>query len=90
MRVERGKYTRIYVEINLKKPFGSRIKINGKAFNVEYECLSQICFNCGLYDHLTDECGAQKDCDMAHNFTKEPSKPTLPTPFGPWMIATNS
>lgn len=86
MRVERGKYARICVEINLKKPLGSRIKINRKAFNVEYEGLSQICFNCGLYGHVSDNCGVNKDSDTSHNTTKESPKSSPTAPFGPWMI----
>lgn len=37
MRVERGKYARICVEIYLRKQLVSRIKVNGKIYNVVYE-----------------------------------------------------
>lgn len=82
----RGKYARICVEINLQKPLGSRIKVNGKVFNVEYECLSQICFNCELYGHVVEDCGSKQGVDIVNDSKMRPKEDLTAAPYGPWMM----
>ena len=57
--VERGKFARICVEMNLKKPLTPFIWINHDLQPVEYEGLYQICFQCRQYGHIAEHCGRQ-------------------------------
>ena len=54
--VERAKFARICVEIDLTKKFLSKFKLLGRTYRIEYEGLHFICFNCGRYGHRKDEC----------------------------------
>lgn len=63
---QRGKFTRIYVEINLEKPLASSYSIEGKKYMIEYEGLHLICFGCGQYGHSKENCPSkpQKNTDQ--------------------------
>ncbi|XP_039008461.1 uncharacterized protein LOC120136524 [Hibiscus syriacus] len=52
----RGKFARICVEIDLNKPLLSKVRIGKKIFNVEYEGLHAICFQCGMVGHRASGC----------------------------------
>ncbi|CAL0319884.1 unnamed protein product [Lupinus luteus] len=52
----RGKFARIYVEVNLAKQLIPTIKVMGQVLNLEYEGLHQICFTCGKYGHRLEGC----------------------------------
>ncbi|XP_057724138.1 uncharacterized protein LOC130940104 [Arachis stenosperma] len=47
----RGKFARVCVEIDLRKPVIPIFSTLGKEFKLEYEGLYQICFKCGRYGH---------------------------------------
>lgn len=49
--VERGKFARVSVEIDLNQPLKSRFVIRRRIYAVEYEGLDLICFKCGVYGH---------------------------------------
>ena len=53
---ERGRFARICVEVNLKKPLKGTITINGARYFVSYEGLTNICSLCGLFGHLVHSC----------------------------------
>ncbi|XP_050216203.1 uncharacterized protein LOC126667275 [Mercurialis annua] len=53
---ERGKFARIAVELDLKKPLVSQFCLDGNVQFVEYECLPRICFDCGRFGHVKDDC----------------------------------
>ncbi|KAL4302118.1 hypothetical protein GQ457_10G024680 [Hibiscus cannabinus] len=55
--VERGKFARLAILVNLNKPLIPCIGIDGMVQKLEYEGLSQICFKCGTYGHSKDGCG---------------------------------
>ncbi|KAK8497449.1 hypothetical protein V6N12_016973 [Hibiscus sabdariffa] len=57
----RGRFARMAVKINLKKPLVSKITINGEIQFVEYESLSMVCFKCGVYGHVSDSCAPTVD-----------------------------
>lgn len=91
MNVERGKYARLCVEIDLKKPLMSGVLLNGKLFDVEYEGLNSICFKCGRYGHSVMECEStgEQSRDAGGELTETRRDNLRTEPFGPWMIASN-
>lgn len=54
--LERARFARICVEVNLKKPLKGSVMINGTRYYVSYEGLESICSLCGLYGHLVHTC----------------------------------
>lgn len=54
--VERGKFARVSVEVDLSKKLQSRFVIRTRIFTVEYEGLDTICFKCGKYGHNQESC----------------------------------
>ncbi|KAI9094448.1 hypothetical protein K1719_026673 [Acacia pycnantha] len=42
-----------------RQPLVSWIKVDGKAYGVQYEGLPHICFECGKYGHTKDKCPEQ-------------------------------
>ncbi|XP_028786133.1 uncharacterized protein LOC114742047 [Neltuma alba] len=97
-RVERGRYARICVEIDLQKKLIPRIISASALFNVEYEGLGLICFQCGRYGHRKEACPWKKsakkvDIQQGGSSSSPPPKmsPAKPLPaeedqFGPWMM----
>ncbi|XP_010425860.1 PREDICTED: uncharacterized protein LOC104710904 [Camelina sativa] len=49
--LERARFARICVEVDLKNPLKGTVLINGERYYVSYEGLSTICSSCGLYGH---------------------------------------
>jgi len=56
LRVERGKFARVCVEIDLTAPVVGKIWVNGHWYKVQYEGLHLICTSCGCYGHLGRNC----------------------------------
>lgn len=52
LNIERARFARVCVEVNLKKPLKGTVMINGARYFVAYEGLPNIFSNCGLYGHL--------------------------------------
>ncbi|RYR62436.1 hypothetical protein Ahy_A04g020021 [Arachis hypogaea] len=50
------KFMRICVKIDLRKKLVPTFSALGKEFNIVYEDLHQICFNCGRYGHRMENC----------------------------------
>ncbi|KAJ7961971.1 reverse transcriptase [Quillaja saponaria] len=48
---ERGKFSRICIEIELDKPLIPKIKIGKRWRRIEYEGFHMICFHCGAFGH---------------------------------------
>jgi hypothetical protein len=61
LKVARGRFARMCVEIDLTKPVVGRVGINGDWYHVQYEGLHIICTHCGCYGHVL------KDCAMKSN-----------------------
>ncbi|KAL4306091.1 hypothetical protein AHAS_Ahas16G0143600 [Arachis hypogaea] len=53
------KFARICVEIDLRKKMVLTITAFGKEFNIVYEGLHQICFNCSKYGHRIEYCNEE-------------------------------
>lgn len=56
LNVERARFARVCVEVNLTKPLKGTVMVNGDRYFVAYEGLSNICSSCGLYGHLVHNC----------------------------------
>ncbi|KAI7979724.1 hypothetical protein LOK49_Contig267G00002 [Camellia lanceoleosa] len=52
----RGKYARVCVEMDLRKPLISHLTIGRYHYVVEYEHLHTLCFSCGRVGHRKDRC----------------------------------
>ncbi|XP_061347428.1 uncharacterized protein LOC133292952 [Gastrolobium bilobum] len=53
---ERARFSRICVEVDLRKSFLSQFNIGEKVYQVGYEGLHLICFKCGVYGHKKELC----------------------------------
>ncbi|KAG7576302.1 Ribonuclease H domain [Arabidopsis thaliana x Arabidopsis arenosa] len=56
MKVERARFARVCVEVDLKKPLKGSVVVNGVRYYVAYEGLSNICSLCGLHGHTVGGC----------------------------------
>lgn len=56
LNFERGRFARVCVEVNLRRPLKGSVVVNGERYFVSYEGLTNICSNCGLYGHLVHSC----------------------------------
>ncbi|KAL7201289.1 hypothetical protein ACSBR1_033069 [Camellia fascicularis] len=55
----RGRYARVYVEVDLSKPLISRFAISKYTYVVEYEHLHYFCFHCGRVGHRKEYCSSK-------------------------------
>lgn len=56
LRVERARFARVCIEVNLKKPLKGSVMVNGEWYYVSYEGLNVICPSCGVFGHLVNNC----------------------------------
>ncbi|MBA0826521.1 hypothetical protein Goarm_011365 [Gossypium armourianum] len=56
----KGRFARLAVSVDLKKPLVSKVRINGRIQIVEYEGLPNICLSCGLFGHTSLLCTENK------------------------------
>ncbi|MCH82243.1 hypothetical protein A2U01_0003044, partial [Trifolium medium] len=56
LKVERGKFARVCVEVDLTVPVVGKIWVNGHWYKVQYEGLHIICTSCGCYGHVGRNC----------------------------------
>jgi hypothetical protein len=59
LRVARGRFARICVEVDLTIPVVGRVGINGEWYQVQYEGLHIICTQCGCYGHVLKDCAVK-------------------------------
>ncbi|PPE00924.1 hypothetical protein GOBAR_DD02049 [Gossypium barbadense] len=52
----RGRFARLVVSVNLKKPLISKIRVNYRIQRVKHECLPNVFFSCELYGHSSTLC----------------------------------
>ena len=53
---ERGRFTRICIQINVEKPLIKTVKIGKVVQAVQYEGINDICFTCGRIGHRKEGC----------------------------------
>ncbi|EOA29673.1 hypothetical protein CARUB_v10015820mg [Capsella rubella] len=56
LHIERARFARVCVEVNLSKPLKGSVMINGERYYVAYEGMSNICSGCGVFGHLVHNC----------------------------------
>jgi len=56
LKVERGKFARVCVEVDLTVPIAGKVWVNGHWYKIQYEGLHLICTTCGCYGHLGRSC----------------------------------
>ena len=56
LKIERGKFARVCVEIDLTMPVAGKIWVNGHWYKVQDEGFHLICTSCGCYGHLGRNC----------------------------------
>ncbi|KAL4385985.1 hypothetical protein GQ457_09G013820 [Hibiscus cannabinus] len=85
----RGRFARMAVSLDLRKPLVSKLFINGRLQVVEYESLPTIFFECGKYGHVKDVCPVVNNANAVDTTIFVP--PVIDTPsmtnesFGSWM-----
>ncbi|KAL6529986.1 hypothetical protein OROMI_028631 [Orobanche minor] len=83
--LERGKFARLCVQVDLSKPLERGIKVNGVFYNVVYENLQTLCYHCGKCDHIDRACPNKREQMDPGNTEKEkenisPSRQEDPAP----------
>ncbi|EOA32085.1 hypothetical protein CARUB_v10015332mg, partial [Capsella rubella] len=56
LKMERARFVRVCVEVNLRDPLKGSLLINGERYHVSYEGLTHICPTCGVYGHMVSGC----------------------------------
>nr|KJB72156.1 hypothetical protein B456_011G162000 [Gossypium raimondii] len=97
----RGQFARFEVQVNLRKPLISRVRVANKIHRVEYESLPLICFSSGTYGHMRENYtkvhnteSMEEESDTANeNFLRMKQQPEISTQvrvekeeYGEWMI----
>lgn len=90
----KGRFARLAVSVDLKKPLVSKVRINGRIQIVEYEGLPNICLSCGLFGHTSLLCTENKspaaeDATVAGGSGVENlglQSRVEEEAFGPWMM----
>ena len=66
---ERGQFSRICVEVDLRKQLTPKVTVREHVLPVQYERLHMICFGCGKFRHRKEAClGLDHDQMEANNF----------------------
>lgn len=58
-QAERGKFARMCVEVDIKKPLLAKFRLRRTVRKIEYEGLHLVCFQCGVYGHRQEACPAK-------------------------------
>lgn len=56
LRVERARFARVCIEVDLTQQVVGKVWLKGHWYKVEYEGLHLICASCGCYGHLARSC----------------------------------
>lgn len=90
--VVRGKYAKVYMEVDLDKALKPNVMVYGRRYAVEYKGLLKICFQCGQFGHRAEVCLRNKPLTEDGETTEARHVPTpMPqstnaTPYEPWMM----
>ncbi|KAJ4847004.1 hypothetical protein Tsubulata_017734 [Turnera subulata] len=80
----RGKFARVAVEVNLKRPLRGIVEFDDTEFKVSYEGLLAICYTCGSVCHTMASCPTNRP--LATNEGASSSRPAPgSTGVGDWM-----
>lgn len=74
---KQGKFALIAMQLDLTKPLIPCFYINGQLQLVEGERLPKVCFTCGIYGYVQEDCGDtginQKDREQEDHGQEDPS-----------------
>ncbi|CAL1380725.1 unnamed protein product [Linum trigynum] len=93
-KLERGKFARIAIDLDMSKPLPTRIRLDGAWQGVLYENLPTICYSCGRIGHTEEACPSRNPTPplpllAAENLdcSSQPAaeSPEIPSGYGPWM-----
>ncbi|KAL4363824.1 hypothetical protein GQ457_04G014930 [Hibiscus cannabinus] len=76
-QTDSGRFARLAIKVDLRKPLVSKIIINGIVHLIEYESLPFICFHCGQYGHTQDSCPDMPITNMPQQST-DPNVTNMP------------
>lgn len=84
LRATRGKYARMYVEIDLCRPLLSKFCLHRKVCRNEYKGIHQICFSCCCHGYTLEDCSSGDannvvNMDPVHSFSIIATSDQLPT-----------
>ncbi|CAL1393045.1 unnamed protein product [Linum trigynum] len=83
-------FARACVEIDLTKPLLGRYKVEGIEYEIKYEGLDNICFECGTYGHSKLACPTLHVHEQQNMGSTEEQKAETrrhDEPYGDWMVA---
>ncbi|KAL4369613.1 hypothetical protein GQ457_05G012620 [Hibiscus cannabinus] len=83
---KRGRFARLAMLVDLRKPLVSGIVIDGHRQDIEYEGLPEICFKCGRVGNSKDMCPGET-VDISLKVAEVQRNPT--ETYGPWMQVVN-
>ncbi|XP_019158194.1 PREDICTED: uncharacterized protein LOC109154909 [Ipomoea nil] len=99
--VDKVKFARAAVEIDLLKPLVSMVWVSDRVQRVEFEGLHAICFDCGEVGHVSSKCPKKVVVDTQPQTPQEPeitmetggTEEVAPAEkvrekYGPWMIVS--
>lgn len=55
-QAQRGKFTRLSVEIDLSKLLLSKFWLRWKIWRIQYDGIRMVCYTCGVFGHNEDDC----------------------------------
>ncbi|KAJ4835045.1 hypothetical protein Tsubulata_012838 [Turnera subulata] len=65
LQAERGKFSRLAIEVDFTKPLLGWVEIEDRWFKVKYEDIPDFCIGCGKIGHVMEQCsGKQADLGM--------------------------
>lgn len=93
----RGRFARVCVEIDMRKPLKATYRLKGKSWRLQYEGLQDLHFTCGKYGHREEGCPQRKRTETeetTHDDNRSnvswpitERKDKLSSSFGAWMVA---
>lgn len=89
--LSRGKFARVYVELNLNQPLIPTICVMRRIRSIEYEGLYKVCFFCRKFGHKADQCYHVKSGESNPQATTNPKPPIQTTsiaenPYGSCLL----
>ncbi|KAJ9162496.1 hypothetical protein P3X46_022263 [Hevea brasiliensis] len=88
----RGKFVRLVVFVNFREPLVLKFLLNENEQVIKYECLMEVCFQCGRYGHPIPMCtfkGEQSENNEDKNGVNEEGRCNEQEgkgSYGPWIV----